>query len=177
MPPLRSRSARSGDHPALPGARRCRSALAALVLAALLATLLGGAAPASAQDVGPKPVMQNVFFNVVWGSATGAALGFASAILAASDKSNPQNVRGQAFQGATLGGLIGLGVGVYLVYSGITFDPTGSTLTGQNDPSGRPELFAALAEQPVTPLFTFETSPQHPDRITGFKALVVNFRF
>ncbi len=158
--------------------RRAASRIGRCALIALLAAaLLVSANAASAQEVGGKPVMQNVFFNVVWGSAAGAALGFASAVLAASDKSNPTNSRGQAFQGATLGGLIGLGVGVYLVYSGITFDPAGSTLTGEYQPPALSGTLMALADQASTPWFTLETAPQRPDRITGFRAMVVNLRF
>ena len=151
-------------------------------IAFLVAVLLAFAIPVHAQQ--RKPVMENVFYNVVWGSATGALIGAALAVMGASDKTNPGDLRIAAFQGATAGGLIGYGVGVWLVFSGITFDPQGSTLTGTPDDasyvaqaSPGHEAIAAEFTMPPTPLFTLETSATIPHKITGFKALVVDLRF
>jgi hypothetical protein len=144
---------------------------------------------------GPTPVMENVFYNVVWGSAVGALIGIASAVEGSKDKTNPDNFRGAAFQGATLGGVIGIGVAVWLVYAGITFDPAGSTITGATVPAAPgdplvyqpkdltpapgdpPEPAVFLARAGSLPPFALETAPGQPGRITGFRALVMDLRF
>jgi hypothetical protein len=139
-----------------------------------LAVALTFATPALAQQ---KPVMENVFYNVVWGSATGALLGAAASVIGAKDKTNPTGVRTGVFQGATAGGLIGLGVGVWLVFAGINFEPQTSTITdGTQLPSLLEGRQLALTPLP-TPLITLETSPTHPSHITGFRALVVDLKF
>jgi hypothetical protein len=138
----------------------------ALIVALLVAMLLAG--PVAAQDA-QKPVMQNVFFNVVWGSAFGATLGLATSVLGSKDKSSPQNVRSSTFSGATAGGLIGLGLALYLVYAGITFDNNASVI-GANDP-----LLPPIAQQ--DPPFMLVSAPDNPLRITGFKARVIDLRF
>ncbi len=174
----------------------------AFLLAALLAAMLG-APPVFAQDQGqaqapvPRgqtPVMQNVFFNVVWGSAVGALIGFAAATESSADKTQPDNARGASFEGATIGGLVGLGVGLWLVYAGITFEPQGSTITQASGPSGTeaiafqpkdlvpapgaaPLLVMAPSAADARPPFTLETAPGQPGKVTGFRALVVDLRF
>ncbi|HKI97079.1 MAG TPA: hypothetical protein VKB51_01270 [bacterium] len=144
--------------------------VAALLLCLMVPVLMQ--APARAQDV-QKPVMQNVFFNVVWGSAFGATVGVAVSVLSSSDKSAPSDVRQGAFSGATAGGLIGLGLALYLVYQGITFDPATSTFTGV---SGDPPTLPPVA-QLDTPPFMLITSPTNPHKITGFSARVIDLKF
>jgi hypothetical protein len=134
---------------------------------ALLWPLVG--APLAAAQTAEQPVMQNVFFNVVWGSANGALLGAAAAVIGSRNKENPSNLGGAAFQGATIGGIIGLGIGLWLVYGGITFDEQ-ATISA-NQPLN-PAQLAAMAP-PVTLL----TSPDKPGQITGFSARVLNLRF
>jgi hypothetical protein len=169
-------------HPMPPRPRGNGAWMRRLALAWVPALVLALAAPAFAQQ--KKAVMENVFYNVVWGSATGALLGAALAVTGSSDKTNPADVRGSAFQGATVGGLIGYGLGVWLLFNNVTFDPQGSTLTAL--PDGSPDVAQAAARREAEiqllaalppPLFTLETSPTHPGRITGFKALVVDLRF
>ena len=147
----------------------------ALCLLVLLALLARTAPVARAQAV-QKPVMENVFFNVVWGSAWGATMGLAAAVIGSPEKSKPTNVRVSVFNGATLGGVLGLGAGLYLVFQGITFDPEGSTLTqglvGQFSPGTYRSGF--MAELPPLVL---NTEPGNPFRITGILARVVNLRF
>jgi hypothetical protein len=123
----------------------------------------------------PRVVMENVFFNVVWGSAFGATLGVATSILGSADRSAPSNVRDGAFSGATAGGIIGLGLALYLVYQGISFDPAASsfsTYTGSVDPS-RP----GRATQALDPPFVLIVSADNPNRVTGFSARVFELRF
>jgi hypothetical protein len=176
--------------------RPFRTRWIATPLAALLLGTL--AAPAFAQDqaaapAGRQPVMQNVFYNVVWGSAFGALLGLASSIEASADKTQPLNSRGAAFEGATIGGLVGLGVGIWLVYAGISFDPNGSTILGANSMSTEPVAYAPkdLTPSPgaspaivfgsivaiARPPFSLETAPGQPNKVTGFRAVVMDVRF
>ncbi len=84
-------------------------------------------APLKPARLRSPPVMKNVFFNVAWGSATGALLGAAAVVVAADNPSSPENTRSEAVTGATYGGLVGLGVGLYLVFSGITFNLADAT--------------------------------------------------
>jgi len=156
--------------------RKFRNGKLWVSLLVLLALWAGMTPEVHAQIPAEKPVMENVFWNVVWGSAWGSTMGLAAAVIGSSDKSQPTNVRESVFNGATVGGLIGLGVGLYLVFQGITFDPSGSTLSqgmiGQNTPP--PNRFGYLAEAPP---FAFTTESGHPFRITGFVARVVHLRF
>jgi len=174
---------------------RTRWMLAPLTLL-MLELMIGPALAQDDQTPPPKPrqpVMQNVFYNVVWGSAFGALLGFASAIESSSDKTQPLNARGAAFEGATIGGLIGLGVGIWLVYGGITFDPNGSTIVDANPmgaeplayapkdftpaPNAEPAMVFGTAAMDVRPPFALETAAGQPGKVTGFRANVVDLRF
>ena len=74
----------------------------------------------------PQPPMENVFFNVLWGSLTGGMLMMGWSSL---DDSKPEeerygvsNLSVQFLTGATYGGLLGLITGVYLSMKGISFD-------------------------------------------------------
>lgn len=131
-----------------------------------------------------KVPMESVFFNVVWGSAMGATIGVAAAVLGSDDPSQPRDVRKNAFSGATAGGLIGVGLGMFFVYTGITFDDSASPLfpvmmRGEND------AMLAGSTAPVAPAaaladlspFSVTTAPTGPLRITGVKARVFSLRF
>ena len=73
-----------------------------LVLSALLLAL--SVSPGAAQvPIREKPIMQNTFFNVIWGSALGGVLGLASAIISADDASAPDNARSAGFSGSRNG--------------------------------------------------------------------------
>lgn len=146
-----------------------------LCVLAMFAVVAHSAPAVRAQTV-EKPVMENVFFNVVWGSAWGSTVGLAAAVIGSSDKSQPSNVRTSVFNGATVGGLIGLGAGLYLVFQGITFDPDSATLSqgmiGQATPT--PSRWGAWAFSPPVVLFS---EPGNPFHVTGWMARVVNLRF
>ena len=85
-------------------------------------------APPLPQMIGekPQPPMQNVFFNVLWGSLTGGMLMMGWSMLDDSKTTDERytvnNMSSQFLSGATYGGLLGLAVGVYLSFKGITFD-------------------------------------------------------
>lgn len=116
-----------------------------------------------------KPVMENVFFNVVWGSAFGAIMGVAVAVIGSEDKSSPEDVRTAAFSGATAGGLLGLGLGLWVVFQGATFETPG----GIGDASSPSSVPFMLAEPPLVLL----SSREKPWKITGFKATVFHMKF
>ncbi len=121
--------------------------------------------------------MENVFFNVVWGSLFGIVLGTASAIIEADKKTSPDGLRDKVFGGATVGGIVGLGVGLWLFSSGVTFEAEGTLLFTAGNPAARNPDGAAPAVAAYRPPFVLETSSQGPLRITGFRATVLDFRF
>ncbi len=151
--------------------------LTKLVAAVLVLTVLGASTALAQQPAGPKPVMENVFFNVVWGSAAGALVGAAIAVVGAKDKEKPGSLSNAGFEGATIGGVAGLGLGIYLVFTGITFDPERSTILNLGSVRGLGAMsLPSVPQVPSTPFMLF-TSKDHPSHITGFSAQVVNFRF
>ncbi len=119
-----------------------------------------------------KPVMENVFFNVIWGSALGGVLGLASAIISADDHSAPDNARSAGFSGASVGGLVGLGVGLWVIFQGTTFEGAGVPVAKNGLPV--PRFPHTIAEEP--PL-VFLTSSKNPSKIVGFRATVFRMKF
>jgi hypothetical protein len=114
--------------------------------------------------------MQNVFFNVVWGAGVGALIGASSASLASGTATQPKDLRDNVVTGATVGSVIGLGVGVWLLFNGVSFDPSRSLLfgSGMADANGMPSY---------SPPLVLVSKPGEPFRITGFKALVFHKEF
>jgi hypothetical protein len=138
----------------------------------LLLALTLVARPAQAQELAPKrPVMEHVFFNVVWGASVGALIGASSASLAAGQEARPKDLRENTITGATIGSLLGATVGVWLIFNGVTFDPDRSLLFGGLGP------VAQNSYRPPTPPLVLESAPGHPFRITGFKALLLDLSF
>ena len=76
----------------------------------------------SAQEVdiplgGPKkPVMYSVFWNTLWGSAWGATMGFSYHLVSGIQ------LRESLITSTTIGGVLGYGLGIYLVVGGLSFD-------------------------------------------------------
>lgn len=143
-----------------------------VTIALMLALLSGSAQWVSAQQMSPvgrPPVMQTVFFNVVWGAGTGALLGAASASLQAGAATKPDNLREEVITAATLGSIVGAGVGIWLVFNGITFDPDRSLLFGSG--------LSYNPYRPATPPLVLTSSPGNLFAITGFKALVLDLSF
>ena len=147
------------------------------LLIALLAAQLMLAPLAGAQQAGlgpsEKPVMENVFFNVVWGSIFGAVLALSVTVIEADRPTAPEDSGTTAFEGATTGGIIGLATGLFLVATGASFDPGQTLLFTHNTPD---PFGDSVAFQPVMP-FNFETSHTQSFRITGFRATVLDLRF
>ncbi len=148
---------------------------ARLVSALILAQLLLAAAASAQVPLEQPAVMENVFYNVVWGSLFGILLASASAVIEAQDKSAPAEFGDSLVQGATFGGLLGLGLGIWLATSGDSFDPKQS-LFFVNEPHFqpvRPFRNVAARSAPIV----FETSVGQPFRITGFRATVLDLKF
>ena len=66
---------------------------------------------------GPKkPVMYSVFWNTLWGSTWGATMGFSYHLVSGIQ------LRESLITSTTIGGVIGYGLGIYLVVGGLSFD-------------------------------------------------------
>ena len=65
-----------------------------------------------------KPVMYSVFWNTLWGSAWGATMGFSYHLVSGIQ------LRESIITSTTIGGVLGYGLGIYLVVSGLSFDET-----------------------------------------------------
>ena len=63
-----------------------------------------------------KPVMQSVFWNTVWGSSWGAVMGVSYHWLSGVQ------FRESVITSTTIGGVLGYGLGIYMVLNGLTFD-------------------------------------------------------
>ena len=63
-----------------------------------------------------KPVMQSVFWNTVWGSTWGAVMGVSYHWLSGVQ------FRDSVVTSTTIGGVLGYGLGIYMVLNGLTFD-------------------------------------------------------
>ncbi|MDT8447138.1 MAG: hypothetical protein RRB13_09645 [bacterium] len=88
-----------------------------------------------------QPQMQNVFFNVLWGSMTGGMLYSALNVLDDSrskgERYSFSRMTTQFITGATYGAFAGLVTGVYISLAGISFDP-GRSRIGQAPVLARP---------------------------------------
>ena len=73
-----------------------------------------------------QPPMENIFFNVLWGSIAGGTVSMGWSVLDDSKSSEERykfnNMTAAFIQGATYGGVIGLIAGVYFSLEDITFD-------------------------------------------------------
>jgi len=99
-----------------------------LVVLGSFSTVFGQANQDQQQAIMPaaQPPMENVFFNVLWGSVVGGMLNMGWSTV---DDSKPEeeryavrNLSTQFLWGATYGGFLGLAAGIYLSIQGITFD-------------------------------------------------------
>ena len=120
-----------------------------------------------------KPVMENVFFNVVWGSIFGTLLALSVSVVEAERPTAPEDSGKTAFEGATVGGILGLATGLFLVATGASFDPEQVLLLARNEPA---PLGNFVALHPAMPC-VLETSHNQSFRITGFRATVLNLKF
>jgi hypothetical protein len=112
---------------------RIKNALVCLLVASFLicqeSAVFAQAAENAVPDIGiqkPQPPMENVFFNVLWGSLSGGMLMMGWTSLddgkEEEERYGVSNMSSQFLTGATYGGLLGLIAGVYISMKGITFD-------------------------------------------------------
>lgn len=109
--------------------KRCISVLICLSFLIIFSTNAFGQTEEFPTEVAvelPNPPMQNIFFNVLWGSITGGTIMMSWSII---DDSKPKSerqsfgsMRNKFVEGATYGGVLGLFAGVYLSINNITFD-------------------------------------------------------
>ena len=64
------------------------------------------------------PVMYSVFWNTLWGSAWGATMGFSYHLVSGIQ------LRESIITATSIGGVLGYGLGIYLIVSGLSFDKT-----------------------------------------------------
>lgn len=99
-----------------------------------------------------QPPMENVFFNVLWGSLTGGMLMMGWATLdddkPADERYTTSNMTKQFLSGATYGGLLGLVAGVYISFQGITFDENLTKIAIMQPPSKDHFPSARYSNQP-----------------------------
>ena len=81
----------------------------------------------------PQVPMENVFYNVLWGSLTGGMLMMGWAMLDDAKSSDERytlnHASTQFLSGATYGGLLGLAAGVYISMKNISFDESRLKIT------------------------------------------------
>jgi hypothetical protein len=152
---------------------RIKKALACLLVLALIASqeavIYAQAEESAVPEIAvqkPQPPMENVFFNVLWGSLTGGMLMMGWSTL---DDSKPEderfgtsNLSMQFLAGATSGGLLGLIAGVYISMKGITFDESRSKIA-----------FFQLPQQETIPSGKYEWSKKE---INKQPLNIVNFQ-
>ena len=99
-----------------------------------------------------KPVMYSVFWNTLWGSAWGATMGFSYHLVSGIQ------LRESLITSTTLGGVLGYGLGIYLVVSGLSFDK--SYLLELPTPKiGTEQPNTAFNESEMMPLFSRVVKP------------------
>jgi hypothetical protein len=109
-----------------------KCAVTFVAIASMLLSSTGAALGQANQDgqqialAKPQAPMENVFFNVLWGSVVGGMLRMGWSTVDDSETEEQRytvsNLTTQFLWGATYGGLLGLGAGIYLSMQGITFD-------------------------------------------------------
>ncbi len=92
-----------------------KSLVVFVMLLGLFVTSLQAQTPAATGAAKP-PVMQSIFWNTLWGSGWGATMGLSYQLVSGV------NFRESIVTGATVGGLLGYGLGIYVIINGVTFD-------------------------------------------------------
>ena len=113
-----------------------------------------------------QPVMYSVFWNTLWGSAWGAAMGFSYHLVSGI------KLRESLISSTTIGGILGYGLGIYLVVSGLSFDK--AFLLELPAPKFRQtQPTAAFLEAELIPLYTRSVKPDP----TKWEVPIYAFRF
>ena len=99
-----------------------------------------------------KPVMYSIFWNTLWGSAWGATMGFSYHLVSGIQ------LRESLIISTTIGGVLGYGLGIYLVLGGLSFDK--SYLIELPSPQSRTQQpNTAFIESEMMPLFSRAVKP------------------
>ena len=113
-----------------------------------------------------KPVMYSVFWNTLWGSTWGAAMGLSYHL------GSGISLRESLISAATIGGVLGYGLGIYLVVSGLSFDKSFLLELPSPKFEKQPQN-AAFLETEMIPLYTRSEKPD----LTRWKVPIYAFRF
>jgi len=102
---------------------------------------------------GPKkPVMYSVFWNTLWGSAWGATMGFSYHLVSGIE------LRESLITSSTIGGVLGYGLGIYLVVGGLSFDKS-YLLELPSRQSRTQQPNTAFIESEMMPLYSRAVKP------------------
>ena len=99
-----------------------------------------------------KPVMYSVFWNTLWGSAWGATMGFSYHLVSGIQ------LRESLITSTTLGGVLGYGLGIYLVVGGLSFDKS-YLLELPSPQQSAQQPNTAFIESEMMPLFSLAVIP------------------
>ena len=99
-----------------------------------------------------KPVMYSVFWNTLWGSAWGATMGFSYHLV------SEIQLRESLITATTIGGVLGYGLGIYLVVGGLSFDKS-YLLELPSPQSSTQQPNTAFIESEMMPLYSRAVKP------------------
>ena len=99
-----------------------------------------------------KPVMYTVFWNTLWGSAWGATMGFSYHLVSGIE------LRESLITSSTIGGVLGYGLGIYLVVGGLSFDKS-YLLELPSPQSSTQQPNTAFIESEMMPLYSRAVKP------------------
>ena len=94
-----------------------------------------------------KPVMYSVFWNTLWGSAWGGTMGFSYHLVSGIQ------LRESLITSTTIGGVLGYGLGIYLVVGGLSFDKS-YLLELPSPQSSTQQPNTAFIESEMMPLYS-----------------------
>ena len=99
-----------------------------------------------------KPVMYSIFWNTLWGSAWGATMGFSYHLVSGIQ------LRESLITSTTIGGVLGYGLGIYLVVGGLSFDKS-YLLELPSPQSSTQQPNTAFIESEMMPLYSRAVKP------------------
>jgi len=111
--------------------------------------------------------MQSVFWNTVWGSTWGAVMGISYHWLSGVQ------FRESVVTSTTIGGVLGYGLGIYMVLNGLSFDER--YLLKLPKPQFGPQPSASLWKEDNSKLHALESSRKKPD--FKWEATLFQFHF
>jgi hypothetical protein len=96
--------------------------------------------------------MYSVFWNTLWGSAWGATMGFSYHLVSGIQ------LRESLLTSTTIGGVLGYGLGIYLVVGGLSFDKS-YLLELPSPQSSTQQTNTAFIESEMMPLYSRAVKP------------------